>query len=386
MERRFAMPEEDKIDGLDVDWEDTTFGSVIFFKRLIALMLTLVILGLAFLAVHFARAYHQMRRDAEDEHTRQIEEILNRAASRNSGEGQPSEKRKPAGEKNAAEIIAESDLIAHALGAIDGMGRYLANPIDETAEPEDGEPEADDSSLDDRIQGLNCLEGFLQHYEAGIRVYEADFRVTSDGYVVLRHDWRSDLQSGVNATSIPTLEEFLSKPVLGHYTPLSFGDLLLLMERYPDVCIITDTKFTEPEAVTQQFTAMVNEAHELGLSYLFDRFMIQVYSPDEFAVVDAVRHFPYYIYTLYQESFGETEEAFRRKVLFCEENGIYGIAMWFYWWDPSYKAIADWHNIRVFAHTVNDPGQAAALLQSGIDAVYTDSLDPADLKKLEVKR
>ena len=28
---------------------------------------------------------------------------------------------------------------------------------------------------------------------------------------------------------------------------MSFRDLLLLMEEYPDICIITDTKFTDAE-------------------------------------------------------------------------------------------------------------------------------------------
>ena len=67
-----------------------------------------------------------------------------------------------------------------------------------------------------------------------------------------------------------TLEEVLSKPILGKYTPLSFRDLLLLMAQYPDICVITDTKFMDAEPVTAQFTAMLDDARKLGMTYLFD--------------------------------------------------------------------------------------------------------------------
>ena len=46
---------------------------------------------------------------------------------------------------------------------------------------------------------------------------------------------------------------------------------LLMMEEYPDICVITDTKFTDAEVVTLQFRSMLRDAEELGLSYLFDR-------------------------------------------------------------------------------------------------------------------
>ena len=78
-------------------------------------------------------------------------------------------------------------VIAHALGTVDGT------------------------------EGLNCLEGFLEHYAQGVRVFEADFRMTSDGYVVLRHDWTGGLQADIRTTAIPTREEFLATPILGKY-------------------------------------------------------------------------------------------------------------------------------------------------------------------------
>lgn len=329
--------------------------SVLFYKRMIAATLAVIILALAGLSIYFARRlarvsgeladargelFEAAQRDAERLAEEEAEKLRNAI---------PPEQTKPAGEADAAEILAGSTVVAHALGAVDDL------------------------------EGLNCLEGFQERYDAGVRVFEVDLRMTSDGHVVLRHDWLGGLQEGIDNTAIPTLEEFLSKPIYGIYTPLSFRDLLHLMARYPDVCIITDTKFTDAEPTTEQFRAMVDDAHSLGLTYLFDRMIIQVYSPTHFAVVDGVYHFPHYIYTLYQDYFGQTEESFRNKAVFCKENGIMGLTLGVEVWDADYAPIADWWGVKVYVHTVNDADEAKGLLRTGVRAVYSDTLGPMDI-------
>ncbi len=324
---------------------------VLFFKRLIAATLALIILTLAGLSIYFGVKLGQTRgmlaqtQDALVEYQlKEAEEEAERLRSL-----PPPEQAKPAGEASAADIFTANTLVAHALGSVDGEA------------------------------GLNCLEGFTASYEAGIRVFEADLRMTSDGALVLRHDWIGGLQEGVDPTRIPTLEEFKAKKLKGKYTPLSFRDLLLLMVRYPDICVITDTKFTDTEAVDRQFRAIVDEAHALGLSYLFDRFIVQIYSPEHFEVVDGIHHFPCYIYTLYQDYFGKTEDSFRSKAIFCQEHGILGVTMDATVWDPDYAPIANWRGVHVSVHTVNDADTAKKLLRTGVKTIYTDTLTPADL-------
>ena len=265
----------------------------------------------------------------------------------------PEEKEKPAGERSGWDILTEARLVAHGLGEVDGVAT------------------------------LNCLEGFRQQYEQGVRAFEVDLRLTADQQVVLRHDWRAGWQAGISEISIPTLKEFLTRPLLKEYTPLSFKDLLLLMEQYPDVCIVTDTKFTEAEIVTIQFEAMLRDAEELGLSYLFDRMIIQVYDALTFKVVDNIHHFENYIYTLYNDGFTTTVNDFRERAAFCAENGIRGITMWDYWWRTGFTPIMAEYDIPVFIHTVNDPEEARTLLSSGVSGIYTDSLIPDELTPLE---
>lgn len=330
--------------------------SVLFYKRMIAATLAFIILTLTILTIVFGVRLHRAHKTLDEAQDRLFDLEMAEMQRRAEEEAErlanviPPEQEKPAGEKNATEILADNSIAAHALGTADG------------------------------VEGLNCLEGFVEHYNAGVRVFEADLRMTSDGAVVLRHDWIGGLQEGIDTTSIPTLDEFLAQPILGKYTPLSFHDLLLLMAQYPDVCVITDTKFTDAESTTVQFRAMLEDAHKLGLTYLFDRIVVQVYSPDHFVVVDGVYHFPHYIYTLYQESFGKTEDAFRNKAIFCEENGIMGIALWEDWWDADYAPIADWRHIKVFVHTVNSASSARRLLGSGVSGIYSDVLIPSDLE------
>lgn len=221
---------------------------------------------------------------------------------------------------------------------------------------------------------LNCLEGFQAMYAQGVRVFEADLELTIDGKIVLRHDWSFDVQDGIGADAIPTREDFLAVPILGEYTPLSFRDLLLLMEEYPDICVITDTKYTGPETAAAQLRLMLEDAQELGLTKLFDRIVIQIYNRAMGETLAERFGFPHYIYTLYAEGFEQTADAFRELAAYCANHGIEGVTMWADWWDPAYAPIAQTFGVRVYAHTVNDPEQARQLLDSGISAVYTDSL------------
>ena len=335
--------------------QDTT-PSVLFYKRMIAATLAAIILILLILCIVFgamlARTSGQANKMQErlmEYEAAELQRLAEEEAERQRN-AIPPERVKPVGERSAPEILADSTLILHALGSTEG------------------------------VEGLNCLEGFLEHYNAGARVFEVDLRMTSDGYAVLRHDWLSGIQEGIDQLHIPTLEQFLATPINGKYTPLSFHDLLLLMEQYPDICIVTDTKLLDTEAVTQQFQSMTLEARKLGMSYLFDRMIVQIYSPEHFTVVDGVYHFPHYIYTLYQDYFGRNEESFRNKVVFCENNGIMGLTLDVEVWVPDYVLISNWHGVNVYAHTINTAEETHKLLHTGIKAVYTDFLNPSDLE------
>lgn len=259
------------------------------------------------------------------------------------------EKVPPAGAPTATDILAATNIIAHGMGETGGVAT------------------------------LNCLEGFLENYAKGDRVFEVDLRLTADGKVILRHDWRAGWQEGISESYIPTLEEFLSKPVLENLTPLSFRDLLLLLDEYPDVAVITDSKFIDSDIAVAQFGSMMADARELGLSYVFDRIIVQFYNQNMHRALDNAYQYPHYIYTLYNEGFAGTESAFRTLAEYCSKHGVEGITMWDTWWKPAFAPIAQEYGVSVYVHTVNDEAAARELIASGVSAVYTDSLTDAVL-------
>jgi glycerophosphoryl diester phosphodiesterase len=171
----------------------------------------------------------------------------------------------------------------------------------------------------------------------------------------------------------------MSLPILDEYTPMSFADLLFLMEQYPDICIITDTKFTDTDVVVMQFQAMLSDAAQLGLSYLFDRIAIQVYNDFMFRAVDNLYHFPYYIYTLYTVKFDKTEDGFREVAEYCVENGIMAITMDESRWSADFAPLAEEYGVEVYVHTVDDADYAAELLEGGVSGIYTNVLSEADI-------
>lgn len=245
------------------------------------------------------------------------------------------------------EILSSTNVIAHALGALDGHSY------------------------------LNCLESFQAMYEQGVRVFEADFALTADGDVVLCHDWdswRNTLQEGFSGYAVPTTEEFLSKPFLGVYTPLTFRDLLLLMDQYPDICIVTDFKYKATEIALTQFGIMMDEAEALNLSHLFDRIIVQVYNQAMLEALDRAFHFQYYIFTLYMAGFDGTDGMFRELAEYSAAHRVMGITMWDYLWNPSLQSIAGEYGLSVYVHTVNDLDRGRELLAAGVSAIYTDSL------------
>ena len=160
---------------------------------------------------------------------------------------------------------------------------------------------------------------------------------------------------------------------------MSFQDLLLLLDENPDVAVITDSKFTDSDVAVVQFGAMMADARELGLSYVFDRILVQFYNQSMHDALHSAYNYPHYIYTLYNEGFAGTQDAFRQLAEYCAERGVEGITMWDSWWKPEFAPIAREYGLRVYVHTVNDAAAAGELLASGVSAVYTDLLTDAIL-------
>lgn len=226
-------------------------------------------------------------------------------------------------------------------------------------------------------------EAFLERYNLGYRTFEVDLEMTSDDKVVLRHDWNQEIQAGISSENIPTEEEFLAVPILGTYTPLSFSDLCLLMKEYPDIWIVTDSKYDDSENVKKQFTIMVQTAQKCDAVEVLDRIIVQIYNTRMYEVLKDVYPFRSFILTLYQYGWEGTAEEFVEICRWCADQDVEVITMWYYLPNEEICEIAERYNRDIYVHTVNDVPLARELLENGISGIYTDAICPEELEEQE---
>lgn len=243
----------------------------------------------------------------------------------------------------------EAPPIAHALGGVDG------------------------------ISYTNSKDAFEYSIERGYRYLEADFCTTSDGHLVLRHDWGLEVPMGFEAGYVPTLEEFTGNNICGKYTSLSALDLLALMDKHKDVYIITDSKDGAYDAVVEHFTYLVETAKENGYEDLLDRFIVQIYNDDMLHAVESVYSFENYIYTLYQRGSEEIDQL----IDFCRRNEIEVVTAFDFWWyeRPEFKEKMKNSGLVLYIHTVNDLEAARGLLEEGVTGIYTDFITAEELER-----
>ncbi len=231
-------------------------------------------------------------------------------------------------------------LIAHAMGGIDGSD-YTNSP-----------------------------EAFQANYALGHRVFEVDFDVSEEYYLIASHDvWRWRERTGAEGDY--TAENFLASKVDGKYTTMDYRDVIDLMAEHPDIYIVTDTKYYDKTTVTLQFTQLVRYAQQTAPEVL-DRLVPQIYKTEMLDWVMDVYPFRSVIYTLY-----DTTWTPRSVVDFCRQRGVDFVTV------PAEELTEDiaglWHEsgLTIGVHTVNDEAQADALRKLGADVVYTDFLAPA---------
>lgn len=223
----------------------------------------------------------------------------------------------------------------------------------------------------------NCLEGFLENYEEGHRIFEVDMQLTADDKIVLWHDWNRQFCSKYRKGMVPTYAQFMNSRIYDKYTPLDLDALLKLMAQYPDIHIITDSKHTSSTIVKKQFKAIVSTARELGIPEVLDRFIVELYTKDMYNVVDGIYHFREYILTLYK-IFGKapSKSNLQKLASFCKKKGINTVAMYAKWWNPKYKGYVKPYGVDLALYTVNDPDEAESYFDEGVNALFTDFLPP----------
>lgn len=225
----------------------------------------------------------------------------------------------------------------------------------------------------------NCQEAIIENYQKGYRTFEIDFAVTSDNVLVGKHDWDYVVQDGVQSGDVLTAAQFTSIPIFERYTPLTFDRMCVILDEYPDMWLITDTKDTEIEKVKNEIQIMVNTASKLGLQSVLDRVIIQIYNEEMYYTVKDTYSFDNYIFTMYQRWNGSAAE-FEELARFCCKEGIRTVTIPEDERTRTYE-IAEKYGVNLYMHTINEVESAQSYINHGVTGVYTDSILPNQLRR-----
>jgi glycerophosphoryl diester phosphodiesterase len=209
---------------------------------------------------------------------------------------------------------------------------------------------------------LNTLEALDLSYNKGFRFIELDFEWTSDGYLVLLHDWKGTFLRYYDAPPRRySLEEYKNLKIINGMTNLTLDDLARWIKQHPDTFIITDIKGHNIRAL-----AMIKER----FPELIGSLIPQIYHFREYFPVRELG-FRDIILTLYKARY--SDEAVLK---FSERYPLTAVTM------PIDYALTDLPQelkrigIPIYAHTVNEVSLQHKLYANGVFGIYTDFLTP----------
>lgn len=229
-------------------------------------------------------------------------------------------------------------------------------------------------SIDDK-RATNCLDAMVANYNQGMRVFETDLILTSDGVLVNRHDWlpylyymlKQNIDADKRLAPL-TYNEFKNLKAYGKYQPLDFSTLAQILKIHKDIYIITDTKSMDKDTFSKQITYIVNTAKKVDPSIL-DRVVIQIYNENMYSWVNNIYPFKNILYSTYMSPINSKDI-----ISFCQEKHIPAVTLAS---DQVNVQIVDElyrNNIKVFVQTVNDEDQRSIYKSMGAWGVYSDFL------------
>jgi hypothetical protein len=124
----------------------------------------------------------------------------------------------------------------------------------------------------------DSLEAVESSISRGYRMIELDLQVTTDGFLVAAHDWKSFRKRtgrGQDATSDEplSLTQFKSIPIEGRYTPLDEESIRAIFLKHPELILITDK---------------IRDFPRLVRAFPFqERIIVEVFSPQDVAAAKA---------------------------------------------------------------------------------------------------
>jgi glycerophosphoryl diester phosphodiesterase len=222
----------------------------------------------------------------------------------------------------------------------------------------------------------NSREALLLNYERGFRVFEVDLNMTSDNRLIARHDWFPELYLFLGQGFLPVrgpipFNIVMSLKIHGKYNALSWEEIIELMQEYPDLYFVTDTKEKDEEQVRKTFSYLVSTTKKVD-SKLLDRIIPQIYDQPMLSYIKSYHDFKEVIFTLYHYTDANLPTAVELAD-WSDCNNITAITGFPFRLTEELRIALREKNIAMYTHTINNPEEAAAFREAGI-GIYTDYL------------
>ena len=228
---------------------------------------------------------------------------------------------------------------------------------------------------------LNSRESFINHYDKGCRFFEVDLSQTSDGVWVCRHNWKEPMgQWEGDKKKVLSAEEFLNTPIYGKYTPMSFEDLLKLLDESPDAFVTIDSKqysVRNYQRTLEDYAQYREIAINAGLEHTLGQIIPELYNSAMYSGTTLVYKVPAYLYSLWQEY---SIEELNDIADFCQANQIQAVSLYCEYWSEDVQKIFDERDILVYIYTINDEEKAREYVKAGAKGVCTDTLISENLE------
>lgn len=224
----------------------------------------------------------------------------------------------------------------------------------------------------------NSREAFIETYGRGARVFEADFCFSSDGELIVRHDFTDTSYWNLEQQNVGVMshETFMNTPICTYFTSLDVNGLFELMREYPDTYLVTDIKYEEGEESEQIFRKFTETLAAEENADLRERVIIQIYGYDMYEWVRGAVPESNYILTLYMMKNRDFDKIGR----FCRDNGIPVVAINETILTEECVSTLHGYGVTVYTHTINKMSEMKKRTRlTGVDGFYSDCVTDPEL-------
>ena len=207
----------------------------------------------------------------------------------------------------------------------------------------------------------NMLDAVRYHYNQGRRYFELDIERSTDGNLVLIHDFGGYQSKFFNVTENKsfTLKEFLDFESVHGFEQMEMENLVNFLRDHKDAYVVTDIKDKNVDTL--------KKIREVSPETL-DQIIPQIYNFSEYNEVKSLGY-KNIILTLYKINSPD-----REIIDFVKANKLYAVTMSRSRLDSKLFNELKKTNVKIFTHTVNSMDELKKYKEKGVFGFYSDVL------------